>query len=100
MNAVPLSRICPWLVLLALAGACTSIPRPGGPSAPRLETGTQPPKPAQLNLSGFPPAFREGYADGCESGRAGGRRRDERRYKAETSYMMGWNDGYSICARR
>ena len=45
-------------------------------------------------------AFQEGYAAGCDSRRDGSRRRDEARYKADTNYMMGWDDGYSICAGR
>jgi hypothetical protein len=45
-------------------------------------------------------AFQEGYAAGCDSRRDGSRRRDETRYKADTNYMMGWDDGYSICAAR
>jgi hypothetical protein len=60
----------------------------------------QPANPAGLNLRGFPVAFREGYTAGCESGRNVGKRRDEGRYKADMNYMMGWNDGYSICAGR
>ena len=53
----------------------------------------------QPNLSGYSQAFKQGYADGCDS--AGARkRRDEERYKAEADYKMGWNDGYSVCRRR
>ena len=43
------------------------------------------------------PAFKQGYADGCESAGARSQRRDETRYKTEADYMMGWNDGYSVC---
>jgi len=52
-----------------------------------------------VNLSGYSPAFRQGYADGCDSARFT-RRRDERRYGKDADYMMGWNDGSSACSKR
>ena len=55
---------------------------------------------APVNLVGFSPAFKQGYTDGCESAGALRQRRDEARYKAEADYLQGWNDGYSICAKR
>jgi hypothetical protein len=55
---------------------------------------------APVNLGGFSPAFKQGYTDGCESAGAVSQRRDEARYKTESEYMQGWNDGYSICAKR
>ncbi|MBI4194389.1 MAG: hypothetical protein HY526_04855 [Betaproteobacteria bacterium] len=54
----------------------------------------------QVNLSGYPPAFRQGYSDGCESARTASVRRDERRYRGSSDYTLGWNDGYSVCGRR
>lgn len=53
----------------------------------------------QVNLSGYSAAFKQGYADGCDS--AGpARSRDEQRYEKDADYMMGWNDGNSICSKR
>jgi hypothetical protein len=75
---------------LALAG-CTSL-------GPRTEP-AQPASPP-VNLSGYSATFKQGYADGCSSGTGPSRRRDESRYKADTDYMMGWNDGYSICGKK
>ena len=77
-----------------IVAGCTSAPPRGG------EPGSDVPAPrssarAGVNLSGFPPAYREGYSAGCEGGR-----RDEARYKSDTSYMMGWDDGRSVCASR
>ncbi len=54
----------------------------------------------RINLSGFPPAFKQGYAEGCESAGSRSMRRDENRYQTDFDYMQGWNDGYSICAKR
>jgi len=59
------------------------------------------PPPSQVNLAGFPPAFREGFADGCQSVKPGAaRRRDETRYTQDPQYAMGWRDGYDMCHKR
>jgi len=60
--------------------------------------GQQPPA-QHINLSGYSAAFKQGYADGCDSARSA-RRRDEQRYEKDADYMMGWNDGRSACRRR
>lgn len=58
------------------------------------------PVPPQVNLGGYSGAFKQGYAEGCESAGARSQRRNEARYKTEADYMMGWNDGFSACRRR
>ena len=63
-------------------------------------TATPEPKPPQINLSGYSESFKWGYAEGCESADARSQRRNEVRYKTEANYMMGWNDGFAICAKR
>jgi len=55
---------------------------------------------AHVNLSGFPPEFQQGYAEGCESASTRHTRRDESRYRSDEHYMQGWVDGYSVCRRR
>lgn len=54
----------------------------------------------QMNLSGFPPAFQQGYSEGCQSASTRHTRRDDGRYRTDEDYMQGWNDGYSGCRRR
>lgn len=52
-----------------------------------------------------PPAFRDGYVDGCLSGFSDGRwynyaqsyRKDIGRYQADSDYRKGWDDGHSAC---
>jgi hypothetical protein len=85
-------------LLVALLAGCSSI---APERRPTDSTGSAvPSKPSdRVNLSGYSPAFKQGYSDGCDSAGAS-RRRDERRYKAETDYMMGWNDGNSACLRK
>jgi len=53
-----------------------------------------------MNLSGFPPAFQQGYAEGCQTASSRRTRRDQARYLSDEDYMQGWNDGYSVCRRR
>lgn len=51
-----------------------------------------------INLSGFPPEFREGYSDGCNSARAvAGTKKDEARMKSDPQYAQGWRDGNDMC---
>ncbi|MDP2707444.1 MAG: hypothetical protein Q8O70_08075 [Burkholderiales bacterium] len=76
-----------FLILIAAAG-CATQPQPPAPAA----------APA-VNLSGYPPAFRQGYTDGCASVNAA-RKRDEARFKSDANYATGWRDGYSICKSR
>jgi hypothetical protein len=55
---------------------------------------------------GYPPAYAEGFEDGCASGKAaaGGvfeqAQKDESRYQDSTSqYAQGWDAGYAKCRR-
>ncbi len=55
----------------------------------------------QFNLSGYPPAFRDGYMDGCNSTRRPANTiRDEGRFKADSMYAAGWRDGFDICSEK
>ena len=76
-------RALPALVLLLVTASCAP---PAPVSAP-------------VNLSGFPPAFRDGYGDGCAS--ASGRlHQDAKRFGADRQYAAGWRDGLDACRRR
>ena len=94
-------RHAPALLALLLA-ACAAphlAPPPDKPEPPaaaqqRREKASRP----TYNLTGYPPAVREGYIDGCESAkRTQYARKDARRMDADPQYSMGWNDGFSIC---
>jgi hypothetical protein len=85
-------------LLAACAGeppATTSTPAPAPAPATRPPTAASP----GINLTGYSPAFRAGYADGCASVDAA-RRRDDARFKAEPDYAQGWRDGNDICKRK
>jgi hypothetical protein len=94
------------LPLLLLAGACATVVVPPAP-APRVETPVQAQerrakasRPA-YNLSGYPPAVRDGYIDGCETAkRTAFGRKDAKRFSEDPQYSMGWNDGFSICGKK
>ncbi len=80
---------------LALAAAilagCSQFtpPKQGSPAAAR----------ENVNLQGFPPTYRKGYADGCNS--TGLRTvRDDGQFKSDPQYASGWRDGKDICGKR
>jgi len=50
----------------------------------------------RFNLAGYSATFKQGHADGCASA-SGRQRRDERLFRDNADYMMGWNDGRSAC---
>lgn len=84
------------LIAIMFCTGCAMQPRGSEPSRPsRPSQAAQPP----VNLSGYSPAFKQGYTDGCASAR-GSIRRDEERYRSDNDYMMGWSDGRSVCQRR
>ena len=90
-------------LLALLASACASVPpAPPPPETPAQATQRriEAPKP-QYNLSGYPPAVRDGYIDGCESARRSSYgRKDASRMASDPQYSMGWNDGFSICGAK
>jgi hypothetical protein len=72
-------------------GACAQTPT-------RAQTETRP-APPPVNLSGYSAAFKEGFAEGCDTAR-GSARRDEKRFGADAQYAQGWQDGKAICGKR
>ena len=60
-----------------------------------------PEKEPNVNLGGYPPEFRAGYLDGCESAkRTAGEKKDQQRFKRESQYAAGWRDGFDICSNQ
>jgi len=68
---------------------------PARSTAPPLAPDVEPPPPA-FNLTGFPLAYRQGYADGCASA-TGPERRDATRFPVDGNYRTGWQDGLALC---
>ena len=77
-------------------------PPPDRPESPvqALERRSKASRPT-YNLTGYPPAVRDGYIDGCESAkRSEYARKDAQRFAADAQYSMGWNDGFGICGKK
>ena len=93
------------LVALAAAGCATRPALVTPPDRPETPTQAQErrqaaPRPT-YNLTGYPPAVRDGYIDGCESAkRSSYARKDATRFAGDAQYQMGWNDGFSICGKK
>ena len=110
-NTLPIAFVA--AVLLALGG-CATGPAPRGPDvppaapaapappsapvAPPTPRNVEPPPP-QVNLSGFPLPYRQGYADGCASA-TGAERKDATRFSADMNYRTGWTDGRALCKKK
>jgi hypothetical protein len=85
-------------VLLIGMGACAQ-QRERAPRSPAQPT--RPPDTHGFNLSGYPPAFREGFDAGCTAARRGQTKPvDPQRQANDPQYRLGWQDGQSICRKR
>jgi hypothetical protein len=105
-----LRLLCALLAVGVIGGCAAPGPAPGAPSggpetAPRapaskpgMPSNQEPPPPA-VNLSGFPLAYRQGYADGCASA-GGGERKDAGRFSTDGNYRTGWQDGLALCRKK
>jgi hypothetical protein len=104
-------RHCLLVAAAALGAGCATVapppasttptPAPAGPAAP-LPTAPKPyvePPPPPVNLQGFPPTYRLGFGDGCDSGR-GNDKRDPVRYANDGNYRTGWVDGHAQCKKK
>ena len=85
----------------------SSTPAPPTPTVQPAAPVTPPPPatsnnnpPANVNLTGYPLPYRQGYADGCASRRSGNEQKDATRFKTDMQYRTGWQDGHSICKSR
>lgn len=79
-----MSRLLPLFGLLALLAGCESTHD-------------------YLLRQGYPPAYADGFRDGCSSGReaagsiSGGFQKQVPRYLADHQYEGGWDDGFRQC---
>ena len=87
------AALVPLFSLLAAGlGACTTL----SPSAtPASRETSAAPAPPRYNLSGYSESFKQGYGDACASTS----RRNDQKYKTDTEYQLGWNDGRALCKK-
>ncbi len=87
------------LIVLVLSGCATLEPTPTPPENIERPAGPLPPSTRPTyNLSGFPPATKEGYIDGCETAKKSEYGfKDLERYESDGQYRMGWDDGFDLC---
>ena len=100
MSAHCLRIVC--LVFAGLLPACSVMAPQPSPPVQSAPAPAPPPAPRPLpnvNLSGYPPSFKDGFRDGCNSFR-GNYRRDASRFGKDSNYTIGWQDGFSICRRQ
>jgi hypothetical protein len=100
--AETMRRHLPLLLTFLAAGCAVSPPVPTAPETPKeaTERRAKASRPA-YNLTGYPPAVRDGYIDGCETAKSSPyARKDAKRMSTDPQYSMGWNDGFSICKKK
>ena len=79
------------LLCAILAGCSSSTLRPGADDPARVTN--------SINLSGFPPEYKRGFAAGCEDAKnASGRA--ARHPKGDAVLVQGWKDGRDYCSPR
>ena len=103
-----------YIALFVVAAGCATVRHPAPPATPAA---VPPSKGAEsvaegearrskaarptYNLTGYPPAVRDGYIDGCETAkRTTFGRKDGSRMDSDPRYAMGWNDGFQICQKK
>ncbi len=85
-------RIAGLLLLSAVLGGCASESLRVGADDPAHVTNS-------INLSGFPPEYKRGFAAGCENAKnASGR--SAQHPKGDASFVQGWQDGVDYCRPR
>lgn len=85
-------RIALSLLLCALLAGCASKSLRVGADDPAHVT-------SSINLSGFPPEYKRGFAAGCEHAKdASGQ--PTQRPKGDASFVQGWQDGVDYCRSR
>jgi hypothetical protein len=87
-------RLIAAVILVTTFTGCTTTTNQGERPPGPLPAITRP----VYNLTGYSPAFKDGYIDGCETAkktRFG--LKNKNRFSTDTQYKLGWNDGFSIC---
>jgi len=85
-------RIAVLLLLYAVMNGCASPNLRAGADDPARVTNS-------VNLSGFPPEYKQGFTAGCETAKDASGRLTQRP-KGDASFVQGWQDGLDYCRPR
>ena len=89
-------RLITAIFIVSTLAGCTTMGQGQRPSGP-LPPSTRP----TYNLSGYPPAFRDGYIDGCETAKKTSYGyKDGPRFSTDNQYRTGRNDGFGLCRNK
>ncbi len=87
-------RLITIMIFLVIAGCASTNTSKKVKSSDPLPPSTSP----TYNLAGSPPAFKDGYIDGCETAKKSTYgSKDEQRFTEDNQYRNGWKDGYNLC---
>ena len=98
------------VIVGAFVAGCATVAEPpaappAAPATPATKPAAEPPAkapvvpPPPVNLQGFPPAYQQGFTDGCTTSR-GTEKKDATRYTQDGSYRIGWIDGLAQCKKK
>ena len=87
-------RLITIMIFLVIAGCASTNTSKKVKLSDPLPPSTRP----TYNLAGYPPAFKDGYIDGCETAKKSTYGfKDEQRFTEDNQYRNGWKDGYNLC---
>jgi len=81
-------RVCVLVAALLVVGCATTESSKSG-AKKSGSAATQ-----SLNLSGYPPEFRNGFTQGCDAAKNNDR---SSKPKGDSQFAVGWNDGFEYC---
>lgn len=87
---------CETLSTVSSSSPQKSYPSPTSSPTTAPAPASVPARAPRYNLTGYSTAFKQGYADAC----ANPKRRSAERFRTDTDYSMGWQDGQSACRAR
>jgi hypothetical protein len=91
-NEISAVRIAVSSLLFACVAGCASPALRAGADDPAHVT-------SSINLSGFPPEYKRGFAAGCENARTASGHPGQGP-KTNASFAQGWQDGVDYCSPR
>jgi hypothetical protein len=80
-----------WLLFAGMAGCASPALRVSADDPAHVTN--------SINLSGFPPEYKRGFAAGCQNAKDASNR-SAQRPKGDASFVQGWQDGLDYCRPR